>query len=309
MQRVTRISSNSFTGLMPSEEVLNAPDAWEILEARAADEARPTLGLDLAATAGRLLFPAFQPAPDLRSAIARLSDEVAEQRPWEKLELCREGDVWALRRRFLDGRAIRRRQEAELGIAGLVLHLTTAIDPDWSPVEVHFQHARPADCSRHAEVLGAAVLFAQEHDSIYLSDRVVRGAVRLRARDQKTDAGFTLWSEPTLSARVRAEIRCQISSGEPRLEVVADALGLSSWTLQRRLANEGEVFSDIVGEMRRDLSMFLLSQVHLPVAEIASMLGYSEPSAFSRVCRRWFGLSPTLIRAGHIATSNRTTRI
>ena len=49
--------------------------------------------------------------------------------------------------------------------------------------------------------------------------------------------------------------------------------------------------------MRRELAFAYLRQRHLPLSEIAFLLGYSELSAFSRAVRRWTGESPKTINA------------
>ncbi|EAQ02096.1 AraC family transcriptional regulator [Pseudooceanicola batsensis HTCC2597] len=95
-----------------------------------------------------------------------------------------------------------------------------------------------------------------------------------------------------------AEIRAELSAGYPKLEDVAEALGTSPWTLQRRLAKQGAVFSELVDETRRELTLIYLAEQHLGLSEVAEMLGYSELSAFSRVCRRWFGAPPSRLRDG-----------
>ena len=48
----------------------------------------------------------------------------------------------------------------------------------------------------------------------------------------------------------------------------------------------------VLDELRRDLSNELLADRNLiSVSEVAFMLGYSEPSAFQRAYRRWWGVS------------------
>jgi AraC-like DNA-binding protein len=44
-----------------------------------------------------------------------------------------------------------------------------------------------------------------------------------------------------------------------------------------------------------------LKQQNLSITQLASMLGYSETSAFSRAFKRWFGVSPKQWR-GHQPT-------
>jgi AraC-like DNA-binding protein len=91
---------------------------------------------------------------------------------------------------------------------------------------------------------------------------------------------------------VQAQIRTQLAEGEPNLERVSEQLHLTSWTLQRRLGDSGLSFSQLVDKVRRELAQQYLSQAHLPISELALLLGYSEASAFSRAFRRWYGVSP-----------------
>lgn len=66
--------------------------------------------------------------------------------------------------------------------------------------------------------------------------------------------------------------------------------------MQRRLGEMGMTFSDIVDLVRKDMAKRYLSQPHLSVTDIAFLLGYSELSAFSRACRRWYDASPQQCR-------------
>ncbi|MCY1187105.1 HTH-type transcriptional regulator VirS [compost metagenome] len=69
-------------------------------------------------------------------------------------------------------------------------------------------------------------------------------------------------------------------------------MGLASWSLQRRLREQGLTFSSLVDKVRCELATHYLRQQQLPISELAPLLGYSEASAFSRAFRRWFGVSP-----------------
>jgi AraC-like DNA-binding protein len=95
-----------------------------------------------------------------------------------------------------------------------------------------------------------------------------------------------------LRQRIEREIRRRLTDGAPRLAEVAAALGTAPWTLQRRLAETGIAFSEIVDATRRDLAGHYLRQPQMPLSDIALCLGYSEQSAFTRAHRRWFGIPP-----------------
>jgi AraC-like DNA-binding protein len=49
----------------------------------------------------------------------------------------------------------------------------------------------------------------------------------------------------------------------------------------------------------------MLVDSSLDVRHIADMLGYADPSAFTRAFRRWSGTTPALWRTQHIASRRR----
>ena len=74
---------------------------------------------------------------------------------------------------------------------------------------------------------------------------------------------------------------------------VARRIGLSERTFSRRLKAESLSFSEILNDLRRDLAMRYLDERSLPVSQIAWLLGFHGPSAFTHACRRWTGKSPS----------------
>jgi AraC-like DNA-binding protein len=91
-------------------------------------------------------------------------------------------------------------------------------------------------------------------------------------------------------------IRLRLGEAAPRLRDVAESLGMSPWTLQRRLKRDGVAFADLVKAARRDLALRYVRETDLPLTEVALALGYSELSAFSRAFHVWTGLSPQRYR-------------
>ncbi|SOY63859.1 putative transcriptional regulator, AraC family (fragment) [Cupriavidus taiwanensis] len=77
------------------------------------------------------------------------------------------------------------------------------------------------------------------------------------------------------------------------MEQVAQSLGASPRTLQRQLEQDGLTFSALVNEVRRELAQRHLQDPRRPLAQVATLLGFSEPSAFSRWFAAQFGKSPT----------------
>jgi AraC-like DNA-binding protein len=77
----------------------------------------------------------------------------------------------------------------------------------------------------------------------------------------------------------------------------------SARQLQRRLAEQGLNFKDLVEQVRKEQALSHLRLTELPLAQVAQRVGYAEPSSFHRAVRRWTGLTPLAVRqqgpAGH----------
>jgi AraC-like DNA-binding protein len=84
--------------------------------------------------------------------------------------------------------------------------------------------------------------------------------------------------------------------GTPSTEDVADALHMSTRTLQRRLDDEGTRFSDVLDAVRQRVARDLLLDPSLSLAEIAYRIGFSDLATFSRAFKRWSGLPPGAFR-------------
>lgn len=105
----------------------------------------------------------------------------------------------------------------------------------------------------------------------------------------------------TVAEQVRADLLRSARVGLPSMEDVADRLGMSARTLQRRLRTEGLSYEDLRQQVRASLAEAYLGDRGLNIGEIAYLLGFSGPSAFSRAFRRWTGQSPHAFRSRRTA--------
>jgi AraC-like DNA-binding protein len=103
--------------------------------------------------------------------------------------------------------------------------------------------------------------------------------------------------EGDLLGDVRAQISRGLVRGHFALSNVADALGMSPRTLERRLTEHGERYQALVESIRRDLASRLLDGTR-SVGEVATLLGYTERSSFHRAFVRWFGKTPATFQQG-----------
>lgn len=79
---------------------------------------------------------------------------------------------------------------------------------------------------------------------------------------------------------------------EPDLEEVAARLKLPTWTLRRKLAEEGTQYRAVLNDTRRDLAMTYIRDTELAFGEIAYLLGFASAEAFQRAFKRWNGQTP-----------------
>ena len=88
---------------------------------------------------------------------------------------------------------------------------------------------------------------------------------------------------------------------------VAGAIATSPRTLQRQLAENGTTFQKLRDQIRADLALKYLRQSTLQLAEISEILGFAEPSVFTRSFRRWHGCTPRDARQRIAASPPGTT--
>lgn len=104
----------------------------------------------------------------------------------------------------------------------------------------------------------------------------------------------------SLRERITALLGPLLNGGrEPDLEEVAARLKLPTWTLRRKLAEEGTQFRAILNDTRRDLAMTYIRDTELAFGEIAYLLGFASAEAFQRAFKRWNSQTPGEFRRSH----------
>jgi len=80
------------------------------------------------------------------------------------------------------------------------------------------------------------------------------------------------------------------------LDMVARQLNVSARTLRRRLQAADTSFREIQAEVRMSLAAEYLLHTHLPIAEAAHLLGYSDVTAFHRSFKKHYDVTPAQYR-------------
>ncbi|KWR81818.1 AraC family transcriptional regulator [Cupriavidus sp. IDO] len=194
------------------------------------------------------------------------------------------------------------RQRVELALGVMVRLIRQLLKPDWQPQRVCFEHSAPRDLGTHQRFFGPHVEFDCDFNGI------ICAKADLDARNPWADPAMVRYAQQlidksamsqqaTMLEDVRRTILLLLPSGRCSIEQVAEHLGVVCRTVQRRLAEQGQSFSSIVSEIRTELATRHVIESDRPLTEVATLLGFSALSGFSRWYHVQFGCSPKESRA------------
>jgi AraC-like DNA-binding protein len=103
--------------------------------------------------------------------------------------------------------------------------------------------------------------------------------------------------------QVKWTLKRLLADNRPDIQAVARELGVSSRTLQRRIAEEGATFRQLLGEARQELARTYLQQEAIEISRLAHLVGYEDPNSIYRAFRAWEGTTPGRWRSREDQTS------
>ncbi|MEH6517546.1 MAG: AraC family transcriptional regulator [Halioglobus sp.] len=171
-----------------------------------------------------------------------------------------------------------------------------------APVEVAMARPEPADPTRWEYMLATKVSFNASMTRITwyradIEDPLVTGDPALaRVNDEQAQSYLDSFLAQSVSRIVVDKIIERLPDGPPNQQRIAADMNVSHRTLQRKLKEEGASFADLLKDTRLQLARKYLQQTNRSVVETAYLLGFSEPSTFSRAFKRWTGQAPAEYR-------------
>ena len=193
------------------------------------------------------------------------------------------------------------RQLAEFGMGRIVAALRELTDRPLRPDRVEFAHPRGGTDKACERFFGCTVLYGQPRDRLILAPSILRrpiagdpGLLVLLRRYSDTLVelkGGRRHPMPTAD-QVRLTAARLMPSGRARTRDIATEIGISERSLRRRLDDEGTSLRAILEEVRKTHALSWLEQRTMSPKQAASLLGYSDASAFSRAFKRWTGRTP-----------------
>jgi AraC-like DNA-binding protein len=167
---------------------------------------------------------------------------------------------------------------------------------------IHFSH-RPDDVDEIEQRLQCPVRANDGWDGLSIprsswTRRLPRRDPVLHAllERQADDAAERLNAPQDTRSRLRHLLVGRLTTGDVRIESAARELGTTPRTLQRRLADAGTTYQELLEEIRREAAAGYMQQSDLSAGQVGYLLGYSEPAAFHRAFKKWFGVTPLEFR-------------
>ncbi|WP_071288039.1 AraC family transcriptional regulator [Mycolicibacterium llatzerense] len=187
--------------------------------------------------------------------------------------------------------------ELSLGLAVRVLRFL--LGSAWSPLSVHIPHAALTPAGDYVTYFGCTAYFAQRTAGFAIRTSDLRRALHrddVAHRAMVEYLNTIVTPETGLAQSVRAVVRQLLPTGAANMTVVAGQFNVHPKTLQRRLADDGCTFAQLLDDVRKETADRYLRTTGISLSHLARELGYAEQTALTRSCHRWFGCGPVAYR-------------
>jgi AraC-like DNA-binding protein len=196
------------------------------------------------------------------------------------------------------------RHQIEFWLVTIVRICRQVTDTRLALRRLRIRHRRSETPAEFRSFFGCDVEFGADRDEIILPASVA--SLPIVGRDNYLNDLLRQYAEAALASRPkeRAALRSDVEGilpqllphGRASISNVAKQLAMSTRTLSRKLREEGAGFTTILDETRAALAKSYLAERHLPVSQIAWLLGYREVSSFIHAFNRWTGMTPRQFR-------------
>jgi len=187
--------------------------------------------------------------------------------------------------------------EAVLAAVMAIAHWLTGVLVQ--PLKVQFNQPALGPSEGYQAVFACPVEFEQAFSGLLLDNAILdtplpqADAQLARVHQQHAAARLAALSPAdTLVQDLRRWIASRMHGQVPSRVQAAQAFGLTSRTLARRLQAQQSDFSRLVDEVRKEAALHALAHGERSLADIGQSLGFAEPSTFWRAFKRWTGCTP-----------------
>jgi len=290
------------TSLHSAEALVPLDQALRFLEASAMADGIPDLGLQVGAETHLTnlgLFGLFVlHSPTLGAAVRKMTQVTSYYNSAQRIWIERWNDKVRLCQRFAMRLSGGRQYGEQFTTMLLVDAVRVFAGPRWQPDEIHVDGGLwnmplngglgSVDAPVTQQSVSAIVF-----DPVLLSLSPWDSSVEDRRADsrERRQLSSTAPAQDFVGS-LEQIIRMFLLDDRFGLDQVAEVVGISPRTLQRRLTEFGLEFSELVDQTRFKASIELINR-GMKLVDTALELGYSDQANFTRAFRRWSGVSPS----------------
>lgn len=241
--------------------------------------------------------------PTLRRAIEAMSRYMHLHTQALATHIEESGNLVVIREDVLHGPPGSQRQSSELAVAVLFRLLRLFLGAGWRPQSVCFMHSAPRDRSTQQRVFGMPVHFGQEFDGLVCRRQDLELPLptydpAMAQQVRRYLDTLLAQADTSMPDQVRQLVAGLLPLGVCSVERIAEQLGVDRRTVHHHLSRHGQSYTGILHSVRADLALRYLENRERPLSDVATLLGFSSLSAFSRWFGRHFGCSVRQWRAG-----------
>jgi AraC-like DNA-binding protein len=176
-------------------------------------------------------------------------------------------------------------------------------------VEVLFARSEPNNIIHYRQAFGVKLTFNADQTAVIfprkMLDQPIRGAnPKLRITLERSVRGLWHAGNSDFSTHLRRELRVALIRGNVSAINASAQMGINRRTMHRRLNELDLKFQKVLDEIRCEYAQQLLAYTRLEINKIATIFGYTDPSAFTRGFARWMGSTPSQWRLKRSAESS-----
>ena len=196
------------------------------------------------------------------------------------------------------------RQYKELSFSACYQLCRLIMGEQFRGVRMELSHAPLSKQAVYDKFFKMPVLFNCEQDQMvipahYLDTPIPNADQTIHAFAAHYLQQFNQQNKHNFVQQVSYLIQQTMGDQHQSIDNIANILGLSRRTLQRRLTEQGAVFKTLLLNIRIKTACWYLTSSSIDITLLSEMLGYSDISAFSRAFRMTMACSPLSWRKQH----------
>ena len=193
--------------------------------------------------------------------------------------------------------------QSEIFFSGVIHRMNLWLDQPVYPERVCFKHAPRVAISEYETTFKTTVEFGCfKNQLVWPADLYELAMPRHDGELGKTLQSHLdqVISESSIYAGIAKSVEDvvirNLSSGDVQAKMVAEELGISVRSLNRKLNAENTSFQKILSQTRQAIAEKYLAGTGMSIEEISFLIVFSDRRSFERAFRQWTGQTPTSFR-------------